>query len=367
MTRHLLALFVCALTTVGAAQIVSVYKPPTPEVIAERRAELQRLLDAYAGGDYGVVRRSFGLRLDSTTRVALDQMLNDPAAPWQPARAAFTLEVAVALRRVGDFSGSSLLRAGRTQVLGRPDPIGTNAKEDRFEVLWHQVALAFSTDLFFQRDEYLNAISARVVRMAQVTPPIPNRFALARAETAKQRCCNREGMELATVVVVSRSRAFGAPPRNTRAEPTPGDALALYDAAASDPALRAEALIRKAYLEQLLGRPVQSLEALDAAGPVDDQTLGYAAALIRAGSNDRLGRPADAADAYATALKLAPDSQVPAIGYAAALQRSGRPEEAVAAADRARQYFGNDPWPAFGRGDYRYVEAWLAELRTLLK
>jgi hypothetical protein len=102
---------------------------------------------------------------------------------------------------------------------------------------------------------------------------------------------------------------------------------------------------------------------------VTEETLVYAAAMIRAGVFDEQGKPEAAAGAYSAAQRLAPDAQVPVIGRAAAQQRAGLIDDAMAEAARARRLpeGGSNPWPTFMRGDARLINEWMIELRMMLR
>jgi hypothetical protein len=354
------------LATVGlSAQGAVTGQKLTPEAIAARRAQLQRTLDAYIGGDHTVIGRDIPRRPDAITRAALVDLLSDRRAPWQPARVAFALEVAVSTYR-GAATGDTLTysRSALLMVAARPTPIGSNGTEDRLEVLAEQIVLALLQGLgaWPWHDEAITAIGPRAAQMALLNPPVPSRFALARAINASMQCCRSRMASNGQVLTFSSSTRPKTPVR-------PEDAITLFQAAADDPALRTEALVRAAYLEELLGRPSQALTRLDGASPIADSTLAYAAALIKAGVHDQLGQPDAAADAYQAAQKLAPNAQVPAIGLAAALQRAGRTDEAAAEAVGARRLPANgfDPWLIFMRADARFIDGWIRDLRALLK
>jgi tetratricopeptide (TPR) repeat protein len=249
-------------------------------------------------------------------------------------------------------------------VNARLTPLGANPIEDRLEVLSHQIVLALLQGLgaWQWHDEAITAIGPRAAQMALLNPPVKNRFALARAINTSMQCCRSRMSSSGQVLVFSS---------NTRSKTSvlPEDAITMFQAAAEDPALRVEALVRSAYLEQVLGRSSQALASLDRAAPIADSTLAYAAALIRGGAFDQLGQPDAAEDAYLAAEKLAPNAQIPAIGRAAALQRAGRTDEAVAEAAGARRLPVDsfDPWPVFMRADARFIDQWVRDLRLLLK
>jgi hypothetical protein len=341
-----------------SAQVTVTGQKLTPQAVAARRAELQNVLDAYIAGDHAVVGRDIPRRLDPVTRSALTGLLNDSRVPWQPARVAFGLEVAVWTYRANSMGDAlTFAHIALSMTIARPQAIGSNAIEDRFEVLVHQIVLALlqgSGGNWQTHDEAITTIAPRAAQMALLYPPVKNRFVLARAINASMQCCR---------FVLSG----GSRPKTP--VPEPDFALALFQAAADDSALRADALVRAAYLEQVVGRSSQALATLDRAVPLADSTLAYAAALIKGGVFDQLGQPDAAADAYLAAEKIAPNAQVPAIGRAAALQRAGRTDEAVAEAAGARRLpvDGFDPWPVFVRADARFIDQWVRDLRLLLK
>jgi len=361
------AIVVLALATTGLGE-----QQVTTAQIEARLVDIRKVLDAYAAGDHLAAGRLIADsttrgRVDSVTRLALTRLLGDKNALWKPARAAFALEVAVAIGRPNGFDAIQFVRLGQPMVIDRPTRIGLDANEDRFEVLWHQVALALlqNAGAWDMHNDYIAAISPRVVRMAQLDPPVPNRMPLARAINAAMQCCRAHASPLVNqIVIITTGRA-----RPEVKVVTPNDAIALFDDAAGHPSLHAEALVRGAFLESFLNRLPEALARLDRASPMTDDTIAYAAALIRGGVLDGLGRPDAAAEAYGLALHLAPTMQVPAIGQAAAFQRAGRLDDAAEAAGHARRLpaGGVDPWPIFIRADARFIDEWLRELRTLLR
>ncbi len=354
------------LATAGLrAQVTVTGQKLTPEVVAARRADLQKVLDAYIAGDHAVVGREIPRRPDAVTRAALISLLDDPRALWQPARAAFSLEVAAWAYRANALGeAQTFARIALNMTIARPDPIGKNATEDRLEVLVHQIVLALTQGMgnWPSHDLYISTMGPRAAQMALLNPPVKNRFALARAINAAMQCCrSRMSSSGQTITFVTTGR-----PKTVVA---PEEAMTLFQTAADDSALKADALVRSAYLEQLLGRASQALTKLEQAAPIADSTLAYAAALIKGGAFDRLGQPDAAAEAYLAAGKLAPNAQIPAIGRAAALQRAGRTDEAAAEAAGARRLPANgfDPWPVFMRADARFIDQWVRDLRLLLK
>jgi len=340
-----------------------------PADIKKRKAELQHVLDRYRAGGHEVVAREIPGPLDPLTRSALFEMLSPLGAHWEPASAAFLLEVAVAVSRAGGTSSpldvSRLVTVGRRVVLRRPAAIGRSPAEDRFEMVWHHVALGLleGAGVWYGHNEHLVATEPRLLTLEKLEVPFQVRWPLMRAMNAAVQCCPNAfvGGPGITLIVMSGGQAPQTPWAAT-------DAVALFEKAAVSPALRGEALVREAHLYLGLGKVDAGLAALDRTGPIDDPLIRYASVLIRAGLLDRQGNAAAAADAYEAATRLGPGAQVPAIGLAAALLRAGRVDDAVVAADTARRMptDGEDPWPVFRRADGRFVDGWLTALRAAL-
>jgi len=354
-----------------SAQVIPQQVPPE---VAARRAELEQVLDQYIAGDHDIVTRTLQ-KPDSITRSALRLLLSDKEAVWQRGRAAFALELAaIASSGSAGFSFDIDLytRYSRDILARRPTPIGANATDDRFELLGHEVALALYEGLgaWPLHRRYLEAASSRLVKIEAAYPRLSNRVPLMRAMDEAMACCSKllvgNALALLAVTVSSERDPYRG---NRPPEPTAESAIALFEGAARHEALRPEALVRAAYLHERRNRAAAGLALLDRAPAAGDPIIDYAAALMSGGLIDRADRPAEAVEAYQSAVRQAPGVQVPAIGLAAALQRAGRIEEAVGAAQHARRIplGGFDLWPDFLRGDARFAQSWLTQLRGLLK
>lgn len=311
---------------------------------------------AYAAGDDTAVERWVAtLPATASPYGALAQLRTD--APWNRMAAAFLLEVAAANAH-GGRAVSALIR-GRTIILRRPARIGDNPAEDRFEILWHQAALGITQrhHSITNQEAYLEAVMPRFEEAVRRGAHLDTRFALLQAVTAGVICCS--GM------------TRFPPPRRANGELLPGpsadDAVRLFGRAAEQPLLRTEALIRGGKLLFEAGRHAEALARLESIPSDGDPALNFVRHLTHGRVLDALNRPADAAVAYQRALDANPDAQLAAIGLAAARLRAGSTAEATRIADAARRM---PPMPGrgfneFDAGDFRFVPAWLAEIRKM--
>jgi tetratricopeptide (TPR) repeat protein len=117
----------------------------------------------------------------------------------------------------------------------------------------------------------------------------------------------------------------------------------------------AEALTRLAFMAIRNGNPNEALPYLrdaEAAGP--DPFIGYLIQLFKGRALERLGRQADAIDAYRKAVAILP-AQTAQLALAVALARSGEHADAVTQAEATTRSVTVtvDPWLAYGRGDGR--------------
>lgn len=311
---------------------------------------------AYEAGDDLAVERWFGTTSARSAIPYFEALLAQPA-PWSRARAAFILEVAWQM----PFAPEGTLTAGRATVAARPTVIGADPREDRFEVLWHQTALGLlqrmpSVDAQL---DYLAAVEPRFEDAARRGVALDTRFPLARAFATGLLCCWKPhaGEIVRNLTSVHRGGS------------TLDRALALFEKAALTPSLRAEACVRGAKLLFDAGRPDDARTWLARVPDHDDSLVGVVQHLVSGRVFDALDRPDAAADAYGRAVALAPTSQLAAVGLAAALLRAGRADDARRAAESARRLQEGPPLPAtfsrFNRADFRFVPAWLAEIRSL--
>jgi hypothetical protein len=337
---------------------------PVPERAAVDQA-LEDAISAYSAGDDGVVERWMSMaQLSPRVHYTRFEAAMVRPAPWSRARAAFVLEVAVR-NGIGE---SQLSLIGRSLVMGRSTALGIDPADDQFEILYHHVTIGLLQERMNVKplDDYVDAVRSKLDDARRRGVALETRIPLARAFTSGLLCCwTRSGELIRTFRDLSRSRV------------TLADALAQFEEAAREPALGAEALIRGAKLLLDNNRGTDAIAWLRRVPDHSDQVLGYVHHWTHARFLDKVNRPADAAAAYRQALAFAPRSQAAAIGLAAALQRAGRPEESAKAAADARAMHVvispaesatrtlGDLMPTFDRGDNRFVQQWLAELRRL--
>jgi hypothetical protein len=352
----------CGLAVVAPSWLLAAPRSRLREqgrVSLEVEARVNQTLAAYtAGDDLAVEHWMSGLR-DRSTIAAIVTAVVTPKSAWSRARAAFVLEVAVAVPAGSAILKPNLLQAGLTLVTSRPDPLGSDPVEDRFEVLWHQAALgvAQGTQQFWFQHDYLDGIGPRFEAARQHGVTLDTRFPLARAIASAGLCCWKR-VPGATIQLVAPSER----PKNTA-----DDAIALFARAADIPALRNEALIRGAVALRAAGRDAEALAWLGRVPADTDRALGYMHHMTLARLLDAANRAADAAAAYRTALGFAPLNQPAAIGLSAALLRAGNDEEAVRAAAGARRMPPDpvDQSREFKQADARFVGEWLLEIRRL--
>jgi hypothetical protein len=147
-------------------------------------------------------------------------------------------------------------------------------------------------------------------------------------------------------------------------------AIARFDEAAKDETIRAEAMVRKAWLLIRLDRPADGLEALaavgDAAG-VGDTAVRYWAHMVRGRALEKLGQTDAAAREYAEALTVVPGAQSGFAALTALEIGRGNYELAFrhAAEGRSVRPGATDPWRQYGGADFRFLDARLARLREL--
>jgi tetratricopeptide (TPR) repeat protein len=255
------------------------------------------------------------------------------------------------------------MRLGRELLEEGAKPIGADAEADRFEVLWHQTALAVAQrgELYTVQDRHLEAIRPRfdAARRRGVEPA--SRLRLARAIAAVGLCCPDS----------LPGHGFGRIVTNAPARPTGSadGALVLFKEAAAIPALTVEARIRAGVLLYGVGREKPAVEWLEGVPAHDDAMLGYVQHLTLGHAYEALDRLSEAAGAYARARAYMPTAQSAAIGEASALLRLGRAEDASRVADAARKGAhvspALDPRQVFRGGDARFIGQWLAEIRRL--
>jgi hypothetical protein len=358
----------CCLS-VGVASLLAAPQSSTRERVRVPGAfekAMEDAIAAYAGGDDSAADRWMSTSVRSRTAADHAEAVLAKPVPWSPARAAFALEVAA----LHGLRESPLFSIGRDMVMARPTPLGADSAGDRFEIQFHHTAIAAlqGNSRVKELVEYVNAVSSRLEEARRRGIVLDTRIPLARAFASAILCCWKP-------VVGEQIRRFDGISRNTSLDV----AMAQFEEAARVPSLRAEALLRGANLLFESGRKSEALEWIERLPDHGDTDLGYVQHWIHARMLDAVERPEAAAEAYRRALIFAPQSQPATIGFAAALLRAGRAEASAKAAadaramhaamtpaDRAAYEEGaGRPMSTFRRGDHRFFQQWLADLRSI--
>lgn len=313
------------------------------------KEQIGQALAAYAAGDPGAIQRWLATPRAMAGLANAGVLVAGNAAVPAGIKLAFLLDLAMAVP--APFV-PPLLRTGRALLLD------DRVVDPRVERLCHQAALGVAqhVEQFWLQQEWIDATAARVKEAERRGVHLNPRLRLARGVAAAGLCC-WERVPGAAIQHAGR--------RVVRGPVTLDAALVLFEQAAADPVLAAEARIRGAVLLQSAGRYTEALSWFDRVPPEDDPALGYVRHLTHARILDVLQRPGDAAVSYRRALRFDPNAQVAGIGLAAALLRSGRSAEAGAAAANAGRLppGGGGHGRTFERGDARFVRGWIAEIR----
>jgi VWFA-related protein len=274
-------------------------------------------------------------------RIAGDWRTATDATPEirRRALAAFVLD-AVNARLAQGARASRLLEWGCRQIRRHNPP-------DDFDRHWHRAAFAL-----FAGAVDPDGLEAHVAHVKLQFPNEP-RLPFERAVASELRAAPfRAGARLSAPDI---ARHFDEAANRYREA-----------AASTDAATRRDALLRLARVEIERGQANAAIAALDArTGAPADADDAYLAALFRGLALEGLGRLGDAAQAYATALRVQPGRQSASIAEAALWFRQSRRDEANARVaslleDRTQT---TDPWWNYWPADYRYAPQWLATVR----
>jgi tetratricopeptide (TPR) repeat protein len=344
--------------------------PPSPPVAKPaERSRFDDLYGTYASGDVGVIGREFRTSADfERYRPELVRTLARWRAEWSRGHAAFALDIALTAFAQRWPDPGRFLAAARDIVISRPDAFGTRPDDDEFERRFHRAAVAVLSLLNAPRDveAYLDSLESRLATTREglaAGRPVDARLVLARG-TAR---------ELLTMPAVLASANPNDNARRTWITRDDDDearrrlraALDTLALAAEYDDTRAEASVRRAFVEHRLGDHAEALRTLDALRTAGDRTVETWRALIRGRVLSALERHAEAGAAYERALDLAPETQTAALALAALRLRTGDRQGALSAAAKARSMPEAiaDPWPTYWTGDSRWLPSWLTELR----
>jgi hypothetical protein len=299
------------------------------------------VLDAYMDADpalYDQRLQRAGISNNGTimnaVRISLER--EGPRWIWQvPAQQdARRLVVGAVALTAADFGGVQNWRDARSLVEWACELVRKNVTPSDAERTFHWGAVSL-----LEAAADTGPLQAHVAHALERFPSEP-RFILARA--------------VATELRTWPDPRDGRTPRER--DPTlVGLAVTRLSEARAFKEVSAEALTRLALLAVRNGNPSEALPYLrdaEAAGP--DPFIGYLIQLFKGRALERLGRPADAIDAYRRAVAILP-AQTAQLALAAALARRGEHAAAVTQAEATTRSVAItvDPWLAYGRGDGR--------------
>jgi tetratricopeptide (TPR) repeat protein len=354
---------------------------PSASSMAGADTSLDRVFASYAGGDYGVIAKTFTSPADfQPLRLDKPQIFANWLGAWNAKKAAFTLELARTANDIAPTKTYLLIAAGQRYFATNSLTFAATPASDAFERTWHLTALGLLQRHGFAdyEDTYLNALQ-RPGRQGANQAPLPDRLGLARGIAQEQRCwVDRASLDRAGDAADTVARAAGQDVKSTdgvsksklneaarRRSACWSEAITRFTAVFDSEETSAEARLRAAWALLQLGRPEEALRTLGNA-PIDgDPDLAYWHALFQGRINDALGRNADAERAYRLALTRHPDGQSAGIGLALTLFKMDRDVEADALAVqlRTRPTTTTDPWWIYFEADNRFVDRWVETVR----
>ena len=341
-----------------------------PDQATRTPTPFRRMFDAYAAGDYDVVRRTLKTEQD------LSAMIDDYRAAlvvgkgwprelaWRRVLPAFGLEIAaVAAQHRWPGTGDLLNNAGRL-VARRPDRIGDTPRDDAFEILVHRAAVALAQGVRMSYEEYARLYEDRI----SADPPrsgrrlVDPRFLLSHAIAAEQRAAQVDGLAR---FIAPRNR-----PRQMEDGTHFREAARRYRVAARYEVNASEASVRLAWVLHRLGQFAEGLAALEnfEAQTADGEVI-YLGRLFRGQLLTSLGRIEDAARAYEHALAAWPRAQSPAVALSVLHLLNERRDLSLqwAIVVRTQEAGTVDPWWRYPFGEGRFFEARLAEVRQAIR
>jgi hypothetical protein len=357
---HLSIAMLLVATLSMTARVGAVDDPPS----------IDQLYLAFIKGDPGIVERTLAAPDDfARVRDDLFKAVGLRQGDWRPTHEAFLFEVAMAGIARGWPDARMLLDASRRLMVGRRDAIGARPELDRFEITFHEAAVALLAGAAGAgaADNYLKAIATRL-------PPAPGDppATTPRLDAPRLLLMRAIVQEMTTMPFTHAAVASGpapylwmAAPRDRELHQALERAVVLFDAASEGPATADEAQVRAAFVLVRLGRAAEALTRLDRVTPDAEPTVRYWAALVRGRALDAHADPTAAITAYERAAALQPRAQTPAAALAALSLRAGDRDSARHWAGVARTTPADtiDPWWQYFTGDFRLLASRVRELR----
>jgi tetratricopeptide (TPR) repeat protein len=357
--------------------------PPGDSSLLARAAAAQRLaIDdiyaAYVSGDAEVVRRAFAGSLAMQQRLLLREPreLERWLGSWDRRKALFVLELARVAADIGPQFLGTFSRIGRAYVRLARDPGDSGGETAAFVQTWHRAMVGM-----LQGSGFIVQLNEHVASLGGADP----KLVLSAAIAHERRCWDaRPSLDQPSPRLDAVAKAAGMKvdvdsdaPRHAQLKARTSAhlaclevALARLQSAAQNDETGVEARVRSGWVLFQIGRFPEALKALDVVVPPDDRDLAYWQALFRGRTLAALNRHEDAAAAYRAALAFYPHAQSAGIGHAVELLRADRDAEADAAARALREAQSaapDDPWPRYLDGDRRFVDRWMADLRSLVR
>lgn len=319
----------------------------------QRDNPVARALTEYSRGDGEAIARLVSAVGGSRLLREVDAAIGDWSRDRPRIHAAFLLELA--------FANLEVFERARKFVTGRRERPGANLSEDEFEVAWHQTAIAFLQNQ--RRPDVLDRLAIAPL-MSRLTP-----------SQAPQESARLTAPWFALSVAIAEEQWMDAEPWNLEVRGPSRtargrDAAQRFEEAAVFEVVRHEALVRLSQVYFQLGKPAESLAALDRLGEVTgDRTLRYWSLLFRGRALEALDRHDEAVRAYERARSVAPDAQAPATALAALERRRGRLTEAArwAAIAREARSPSTDPWRQYATGEFRFLRQRLDRVREMAR
>jgi tetratricopeptide (TPR) repeat protein len=195
--------------------------------------------------------------------------------------------------------------------------------------------------------------------------PDEDRFKLASAMQIAVTADSEPPHDVAWVKTDAISRDSQEGKRRARAT----KAIEMFDGLLQIPSLRAEASVRKGYLQLTLNDPQDALLSFASGEETDDTFVVYLARFLAGRAFDRMGQRENANEKYRAAVRAIPDAQSANEALSANMFLLGQPDEAYALARAALSGRGaaEDPWHEFGYGDRRLIPPLMTQLREAIR
>lgn len=306
----------------------------------------QAALERYAAGDRGIIAKQAPDRLPPIWTIAED-LGRLPKTIWIPGStspeasrpiAAFAVEAARTLETQSPATVCQMINSARARWI-------TPGVKTEFARRWHLAAVA----TLLRNDCHESADQAAVAGLGDF--PGEARLRLARAVVAEQQ--------------LSETFADGKQPSGRELR----DAETRFKIAMALPPVAAEAALRWARVNALLGRHEEAIALTSAAASSTDSRLRYLAHLFRGWSLAALGKFDEADAEYASALAIVPNAQTATLGRAAAAFRQRDPARAdqLVSSLIARPSAADDPWWSYVMGDGDAADQLIADLRQAIR